>query len=297
MHKRKGLILINAYSPTAETRQSARLKSELEKLGVTVTVRRNDIFTLKVQDGNITPTALAPLDYDFCIYLDKDKYAAEMLEKNGLRLFDRASTIELCDDKMLTHIALSGMDIPMPDTLPGLLCYTPDAPINASALDAAEKQLGYPMIVKESYGSLGKGVFKADDRAELESIAERVKLKPHLFQKYACSSHGKDMRVIVIGGKPIGAMLRISDGDFRSNIGLGAHAQKCDMPDDVADIASRAATALGADYCGIDFLLGDRPLLCEVNSNAFFDAFEAVTNINVAGIYARHICDDLIRNA
>ncbi len=34
-------------------------------------------------------------------------------------------------------------------------------------------------------------------------------------------------------------------------------------------------------------------MLCEVNSNAFFDAFEAATGINVAAAYAEHIVGNI----
>ncbi len=75
------------------------------------------------------------------------------------------------------------------------------------------------------------------------------------------------MRVIVIGGRVIGGIIRQSDGDFRSNVGLGGTARACDVPKNVRDTAIKAANILGLDYCGIDFLFGDEPLLCEVNSN------------------------------
>ena len=42
-----------------------------------------------------------------------------MLEKRGVRLFNRAQAIADCDDKMQTHIALADNGIPMPKTLAG----------------------------------------------------------------------------------------------------------------------------------------------------------------------------------
>lgn len=281
-----GVIIINAYSASIP-RQAERMRDELSKLGARVTVARNNAFNATVFSGAVSITSPP----DFCVYLDKDKYIARMLDKRGVALFNSAAAIEVCDDKMLTHIALSGCGIPMPDTLPGLLCYDENTPLDLTALDKVESMLGYPMILKLSYGSMGKGVFKADDRAELIEIAEKLKPYPHLFQRYVASSHGKDMRVIVIGGKVIGGILRRSDGDFRSNIGLGGAAEKVAVPNEIRLLAEKTANILGLDYCGIDFLLGDAPLVCEVNSNAFFDAFESATGINVAGAYAKHIME------
>lgn len=289
MRQTKVLILVNAFTPTLETRQIARYRDEFSARGAVVDVKRNNFFATAIENGK----TIKDIDYDLCLYLDKDKYVSQMLERCGLRLFNNAAAIADCDDKMQTHIVLSDKGIPMPDTLPGLLCYDRSAVIPKSVFDTVEKKLGYPVIVKQSYGSCGKGVFKADNRAELEKIADSVKLTSHLYQRYIADSHGKDMRVIVIGGKVLGGIMRISNGDFRSNVGLGGKAQQIEVPTDIRDIAERAADILKLDYCGIDFLLGEKPLLCEVNSNAFFDAFEAATGINTAGAYVDHILSRL----
>ncbi len=284
------IIVINAYADKRGTRQTARLAEEFARLGIRAEVRTNDRFPLSVKDGKISK---ADFDCDFCVYLDKDKYIAAMLEHSGVKLFNSAAAIEVCDDKMLTHIALADKNIPMPETIPGLLCYDRGAAVPPAVLGAVEKRLGYPVIVKQSYGSIGKGVFKADNRAQLAEICERVKLEPHLFQKFVSESSGRDMRVIVIGGHAVGAIMRISDVDFRSNIGLGAHAEKATLPDDVKKIAESAARILALDYCGIDFVLKPTPMLLEVNSNAYFDAFEATSGINVARLYAEHIAQNI----
>lgn len=280
-----GLILVNAYAQNVNTRQVSRLESELELRGVKINSMHNDFFPLAVSGGGIS----RDIACDFCVYLDKDKYVAAMLEKSGVRLFNSARSIELCDDKMTTHIALSDNGIPMPDTLPGLLCYDRTKTPSDITIDKIISRLGLPVVVKQSFGSLGNGVFKADTRDELKELASKLCYEPHLFQKYIAASCGRDMRVIVIGGNAVGAIIRQSDGDFRSNIGLGGKATKAELPSEVKAIAERAAKMLGLDYCGIDFLFAPEPLICEVNSNAYFDGFEAATGINVAGLYAEHI--------
>lgn len=288
MNTKNVLILVNAYAPELMTRQVSRIRDELIKLGATVDVRRNDGFLTRIENGDIAVGS--DLSYDFCVYLDKDKYTPRLLEKNGMRLFNSAEAVEACDDKMTTHIMLADFGIPMPDTLPGLLCYDAAAKIKPETLDRVEQILGYPVIIKHAYGSLGKGVFKADDRAELEKISEDVKLVPHLYQKYIASSHGKDMRVIVVDGRVLGGILRRSNDDFRSNIGLGGTAEAVKVPREVEMYAIGAARILRLDYCGIDFLIGpDGYLLCEVNSNAYFDAFEKATGVNVAAAYAGYM--------
>ena len=290
---KKGLILINAYSDMKSSlNQSERLKEEFSNLCVTVDIRRNDYFPAYVEnDGKF---AYKSINYDFCVYLDKDKYVSDMLEKSGLRLFNSHKAIQICDDKMLTFIALSGSGITVPKTMPGLLCYDKDKRVKASALDAVESTLNYPVIVKACHGSLGKEVYKADDRAALERLAETVRCEQHLFQQFISESFGRDIRVIVIGGKVFAAMLRKSNGDFRSNLNAGGSGERIEIPKAVASACEKAASIIGLDYCGIDMLLGkDGYYLCEVNSNAFFGGIERVTGKNVAAAYAKYIYDKI----
>lgn len=292
---KRGLILVNAYSKLPHSlNQSVRLKEELEKLGVTVDIRQNDSFLCSInEDGDILSKAK---EYDFCIYLDKDKYISNMLERTGMRVFNSAKSIEICDDKMVTFEVLSNHRIPMPTTLPGLLCYNPDAEIKEETLDIIEKSLSYPLIAKESYGSLGKGVYKVDNREELRIVANKLKCHPHLFQRFVKSSIGKDIRVIVIGGKYFTSMVRESDADFRSNLELGGHGTSYAADKDLIDLCERVSGIIGLDYCGIDVLFGENGyLICEVNSNAFFGGIESVTGLNVGEAYAKYIYHEIYK--
>lgn len=288
---KKALILINAYSVLPSyLNQANRLAQEFKKLGVEAEIRRNDLG-LYIKDGSIAGYTGG---YDFCVFLDKDKYTAAMLEAAGLRLFNRRSAVEICDDKMLTHLALAGKGIPMPDTVAGALCYIQDAALSDETVRKLENSLGYPMIIKQSYGSLGKGIYRVENRKELKNVYDGIKLAPHLFQKSIEESYGRDVRVIVVGGKCVAAMERRSDGDFRSNLELGGKGFPYKTDVKLNDICRRTAEILNLDYCGIDLLVGrEGYLVCEVNSNAFFGGIEKVTGIDVAKIYAEYIYGEI----
>ena len=287
----RGIILNNAYSGIADS-QSERLRSEFLELGVSVDIVSNkDLSTYTTELGGIASS----FDADFCIYLDKDKYVLKALELLGVRTFNSFQAIEDCDDKMMTHLLLTRENIPMPITIPGLLCYRSEHEIQLASVEKIENKLGYPIVVKESFGSLGMGVYLAHNRSELLRVMEKVKLKPHLFQQFISTSFGTDVRVIVIGGKVIASMKRQSATDFRSNIDLGGVGTPFDLPKEFEKIAIDTATALNLDYCGIDILFGEnnQPLICEVNSNAFFAEIEKVTGKNIARTYAEHILSKL----
>ncbi|MBO7297834.1 MAG: RimK family alpha-L-glutamate ligase [Clostridia bacterium] len=291
---KKGLILINAYlNSKSQFAQAERMQAELENLGVCVETRHNDGFFAYIKQGEIALNL--PEKYDFCVYLDKDKYMSEMLEKTGLRLFNRHAAIRDCDDKMQTYLALAGAGIDTPKTLSGLLCYNAEERVRQETAIRVEQELGYPVIVKESFGSLGKGVYMARNRAQLLALMETLKCRPHLFQAAVKESLGRDIRVIVVGGKVFAAMERKSDKDFRSNIELGGTGSVYEPSEEIIKVCERAAARLSLDYCGVDILLGEgeKPLLCEVNSNAYFNGLERVTGKNVAHAYAEHIVKEV----
>ena len=285
----KGLIIVNPYGSVAPSVHHAqRMKEELNKRGVDVEII-SDGFSRVVIEGKHAEIDLeAP---DFAVYLDKDKYLSEVLEKGGLRLFNKHDAVRICDDKGQTYIALAGAGVHFPKTIFGALCYRKDSAIKEEWADNIAAALGYPVIVKESFGSMGKGVYKADNRDELLSIMEEVKLKPHLFQEYIGYRPGVDVRVIVIGGRAVACMERGNENDFRSNVGQGGKGKQIMLLPRFKEVAEGCAHILGLDYCGVDLLYTEsgEPYVCEVNSNAFIDGIESVTGINVAGIYADYI--------
>lgn len=286
---KRGIIVINAFDASpAYLYQSARLKEEFDLLGADVTIYKNDDFGLSTDENGIR---LPFNDVDFAIYLDKDKYLLEALTLSGIKVFNTREAIENCDDKVLTYLALAKANIPTPATYPAPLCYKPGSTVPKAALKRIATELSYPIIVKESFGSLGKGVYLAKDEKELETLANRLIDRPHLFQKFVSTSYGKDVRVIVIGGEVVGGMIRQSENDFRSNVAAGGRAEKYGLSDGIKEIALKAHRALGLDYSGVDILFGKngKPIVCEVNSNAFFRSFEAVTHINVARKYAEYV--------
>jgi len=289
---KKGIIIVNSYAEIQGIRyQSERLIAEFKNLGVSLKKIKTEDIALLVRGGN----AEADINGDFAVFLDKDNYAAKLLEKSGLRLFNSASAIELCDDKMLTHIALSGGGINMPLTIPSLLCYEKGAETRKKYLERVKNTLGFPMIGKTSFGSLGRGVFLIENMDSLIKCEENLMYSPHLYQQYVPSSRGRDIRVIVIGKKAVGGMLRKNKNDFRSNMAGGGEGEKISLSPAYSSLAQRAAEILNLDYCGTDLLIGENgePVLCEVNSNAFFTGFEKATGINVARLYAEYICDKI----
>ncbi len=281
----KNLIVVNAYIKNAsQIMQAERISEEMRKLGNQCEIVKN-INLAEIKDGKTVADKV-----DCCIFLDKDKAAARLLEKCGIKLFNNANAIELCDNKMLTHIALANCGINMPDTIYSPLCYYEDAEISDEFLNGVANKLGFPLVAKKCFGSLGAGVYLIQDKTRLRTFEENNKLCEHFYQKLI-GRGGEDIRVIVIGGKFVCAMKRTNDFDFRSNVGLGGRGEKYEADENLINLCEKVSKILNLDYCGIDVLtdcIGIR-YICEVNSNAFFAEAERVCGVNIAKKYAEFI--------
>lgn len=283
----KGVILVNAYKIyDSVAHQIRRLQEEFLKKQIMVDVWNNEHPPVYIQNANIHNELS---EYDFVINLDKDQYIVQLLEKAGMKVFNCAKSLVLCDDKMLTYISLTRENIAMPKTIAAPLCYHNYA--NENWLHFLTSELSFPMVAKECFGSLGAQVYLIHNWEELCEKEEQLRMKPHLYQEYIASSYGRDVRVIVIGGKAFAWMERQSTGDFRSNLAQGGSMKEISLAPSFQEMAEKVARVLELDYCGIDLLYGkqDEPILCEVNSNAFFLGIEKLTGKNVAGEWVEQI--------
>lgn len=288
----KAIVLVNAYIRSGGMiRQAERVAEELRARGCEAEIVKNGTFPAGVREGRIELCGRP----EFVVYLDKDKYLPRMFERAGVRLFNRAEAVELCDDKMLTCIRLAGEGLHLPDTLAAPLCYYADAALPEGYARRIGERLGWPVVVKKSFGSWGAEVRLAENEAELSAAAEEFRMFPHLYQRFAGRA-GEDHRVVVVGGRAIAAMRRKNPADFRSNIERGGRGEREDLPASFLRAAEKCAAVLGLDYCGVD-ILDERgePYICEVNSNALFNEAERVTGVNIAGAFAEHMLREMRR--
>lgn len=292
----KGLLVTNGYfSNEATCNQSSRLIEEFSKLFVEVDLlKSNDILT-KIGDTSAIfynkDGKLLPLPkYDFIIYLNKDRYQAELLESAGYKLFNPVDAIVNCDDKMLTYQKLVGK-VSIPKTISSPIMYAPNQDDNF--LKMVEKELSYPIIVKTVYGSMGRGVQKVDNFDGLKKAFTELRMYPHVYQQ-SVGTVGEDLRITVIGGKAVSCMKRKNVNDFRSNVELGGVGLNHVPTKNQIDLAEKSAKILNLDYAGVDILSnGVDDYVCEVNSNAFFKGSESATGVNIAKLYAMHIINKL----
>lgn len=286
----KGWLVVNAF---VEWKKFAELydffEKSAEKLNISLEVIPTDRLIATIEGDYLRERP------DFVIFWDKDVYLAERLEKMGLRLFNSAKSIELCDNKIKTAIGLSGR-VPTPETIPVPKTFEGVGYNKFDFLYEAEKLLGYPMVIKEAYGSFGAQVYLAENDDEAKRIFAAIGHKDCLMQKFIAVSRGKDVRINVVGGSVVAAMLRVNENDFRSNITGGAKAKPYVPTKEQAEIAVKAARALGLDFAGVDVLFGEKgSLVCEVNSNPHFKSTFDVTGVDMSKLILEYIVSELTK--
>ncbi|MFA7637625.1 MAG: RimK family alpha-L-glutamate ligase [Monoglobales bacterium] len=215
------------------------------------------------------------------VFLDKDVNCASLLETRGFRLYNRAECIRLCDDKALTYLTLYKKGLPIPKTIIAPKTYK--KPQSEEWCRRAAEVIGYPVVIKECFGSLGMQVYLAENENELLKKIREIGQIPFVIQEFLHKGAGWDIRVITSGGEVIGGIKRSNQTDFRANAARGGTVDAISLTDSQKKLALAAAEATGAFFAGVDLIMGDDDfLVCEVNSNMFFEAAENVLNFSVS---------------
>lgn len=218
--------------------------------------------------------------YDFALFWDKDVQTAELMENRGIRVFNSASSIALCDNKVSTYLHLQNT-VKQPKTLFPPLSFFSQA--YSGFVEKAVAVLGLPLVFKECCGSFGAQVFLCRTADEIMS---HIGEKPFLLQEYI-ECNNSDVRIEVVGNEAVAAMRRYNPDDFRSNITNGGTAEPYEPTDSEKELAITACSAIGLDFGGVDIIGGD--IVCEVNSNAHIINLAETTGIDVAPMIFGHI--------
>ena len=126
------------------------------------------------------------------------------------------------------------------------------------------------IIVKPLYGNGGAGVFRLsagdENLASLLEIFEQAFPEPFIAQQYLPDVRAGDKRIILVDGKPVGAINRVpAEGETRSNMHVGGRPEPIEMSARDREICEALGPELkkrGLIFVGID-VIGD--LLTEIN--------------------------------
>ncbi len=140
---------------------------------------------------------------------------------------------------------------------------------DVSELDAFRREHG-EIILKPLYGNGGAGIFKtAHDDQNFASLVEMFTTmfkEPFIAQRYLPEVRMGDKRIILVDGKPVGAINRVpAMHDHRSNMHVGGKAVATDISKREHEICEAIGPELkkrGLLFTGID-VIGD--YMTEIN--------------------------------
>lgn len=294
---RKAWLVTNEFLNTHKYSELAMwLVDAARRYDIELVVKTNAELLVGIGTSYVIEKMIQKENPAFVLFWDKDIRLAEYLESLSLRLFNTAKSIEICDNKAMTHIALKQKNIRMPKTILAPMTYANIGYTNYNFVDIMIEQLGFPMVVKECYGSFGQQVYLVHNTDELRTCIDQIGAKPFLAQEYIASSFARDIRLNVVGDEVVATMYRYSDtGDFRANISNGGKMKCYDPTKEQIKLAVDCVKALDLDFAGVDLLFdeNDRPIVCEVNSNAHFKNIYDCTKVNVAEHILAYICNRL----
>lgn len=199
-------------------------------------------------------------------------------ERQGVHMVNGADAIECVADKLHSLQQLASHGIPIPRTILGKF------PVD---IDLIDRELGFPVVVKTVRGTRGENVMLCDSREKFGELAGLLGgARPGgdlIFQRYIGASHGRDVRLFVVGGKVVATMeRRAANGGFRANTSQGGTAARFDPPAEMTALAIRVAEVLQLDVAGVDILFDEHGFrVCEANSAPGFQSLEAACGIDV----------------
>ena len=213
------------------------------------------------------------------------------LRELGVPVYNDARAIERSVDKSMTSLLLHAARIPAPAT------WATESAAQARRIAMRETAAGHALVIKPLFGSQGKdlrlvgevdGVHHPmpDTDARYAGLAYLQRFVPPM------GSPGFDWRVLVVGGRAITAMRRVST-HWVHNVAQGARCEPAQFEPALVQMAEGAAHALDMDYAGVDLIAaasGPKIQVLEVNGVAAWQGLQRVTGFNIA----RAIVDDLL---
>ena len=115
----RGWLVVNGFINSEKFNELYYfLSSAAKKHDITLEKKSSDCFATPIGDK-----ICADNRPDFVLFWDKDIHLARRLEDEGLRLFNSADSIEICDNKIFTAKSLIGK-LPIPRTVSAALVTT-----------------------------------------------------------------------------------------------------------------------------------------------------------------------------
>jgi [lysine-biosynthesis-protein LysW]---L-2-aminoadipate ligase len=212
----------------------------------------------------------------------KNVHSTAALQGLGAHVINPLYSAIICGNKMYAHMELEKAGIKTPKAV---------AAFSEESAMAVLDKMGYPAVIKPTVGSWGRMVALLRDKDAARAVIEDREHMFPLYQIYYFEEFIKrpprDIRAIVVGDKVVAAIYRYSsEGEWKTNMALGGHAEMCPVTKELEDICLRATNVLNGHIVGVDLMESnsDGLLVHEVNNNTEFKNTVRVTGIDIPGL-------------
>ncbi|EFM09414.1 alpha-L-glutamate ligase, RimK family [Paenibacillus curdlanolyticus YK9] len=265
--------------------EEQRIVDHLGQLGIRVKVNL-DSMELPVGASDAPSFGLALIR---CLSQKNALSRTQLLELAGIETLNSGRAIAICTNKIHQAIVFNKHGIPQPRYQ---VAFTP-----AKLFDALS-DFGDICVIKPATSSWGRGIARMTGKECLEGwIAARESVDPShqsfpvLVQEYV-EKGDYDIRVVIVGRKPIVAFRRVSAENWKTNTHLGAEIEPIDINDEIAAICADLVGVLGEGIYGVDLFFDYKQLryvVCEVNQNPEFAKSWKVHGVDVAYHIAEYV--------
>lgn len=241
------------------------------------------------------------------------EHAVKLLQDRGFMVLNPVQYAAIASNKYETAVLLQKANIPQPN----FALMTKDILYNEELHNAAmqdiyknwdlkdkDKNEDKSLVIKILDGHGGTGVFMANGKNYYAILQTIFAVQPEIqliIQKKE-EADGGDIRVhvLTLNDKQyiLAAMKRVKlSGDFRSNVSLGATAEKVKLTPEQEQIALKAAKVSKLPWCAVDIMplvkgsnkeIGDNVVL-ELNASPGTDGISEVIENNFVTILISHL--------
>lgn len=275
---KEGWLLYDACDYEVNRMFAAHAQKKGEALGISLHV----VFT-----GNIEKALHnSP---DFVISRQRNYALSANLESLGIPVFNSSRVCEICNDKRKTHKFLDGL--PLMRTI----VHEPD--------DVYTPDMGsFPLVVKPAFGHGGDRVSLVRDQAQFAHALSEINPLPTLVQEVA-SDAGKDIRIYILFGKIVAAVMRTAQTGIVSNFKKGGSVALHNVTDAETELAEEVIRRFSAikaplSFAGIDLMIHHgRPVVNEVEDVVGSRMLYKVKGPDIIDLYMQDIADALSKDS
>ncbi|MBC7090638.1 MAG: lysine biosynthesis protein LysX [Nitrososphaeria archaeon] len=212
----------------------------------------------------------------------RNLHTTAYLEYKGVRVINSLHTAIVTGNKMFTTLVLQKNNIPTPKTI---VTFTSDA-----AMKVFREEFNGKAVLKPVSGSWGRMVALLNDEAAAQAVLEDRDYMYPMYQVFYMQEYvnrpPRDLRIFVVGEEVITGIYRYQpQDDWRTNTARGGRAVKCEITEEIRELALKAAEAVGGGVFGVDMMESPHGLIVhEVNNTTEFKNTVPATGVDIPKI-------------